>query len=488
MTLREVVLDRDIRAPSGLSPAALIDRYSLRRSASIAALMAFDVLAVVLVCLSGPGFWHIFRLPIYHPTGGQTAAVAAVAVLVAAATHLYGVRALRRSRLRILHCGLITLFLLAVTIIFTNGHVRGPSVFLLWLPAVSMAIVLRIGYDALVYHFVGPADAHRAIMVGRPAYCEWGQYFVKNPPGQPELRMLGAVTDEVQPREWEQRTGLTGLGVLAQFEQVLDRTAPAEVVITDCEMARDSMPRIVEACRQRRIILKLAAAEYDEDTGNVCFMPGFGVPLFVVKPHPMSGTGYVSKRCADVVLTLLGLVLLSPLMLACALIIKLTSPGPVFYSDWRIGVGQKPFRCFKFRTMQQGAAEQQSELEDLNEASGAIFKIKDDPRVTKVGRTLRRWSMDELPQLFNVLKGDMSLVGPRPLPLRDCKRMDDWHKRRHVVLPGVTGPWQASGRSDVDFDDMIRLDFRYIEDWSLYNDFKVMVRTVAAVVFSRGAY
>ena len=312
MTLREVVLDRDIRAPSGLSSAALIDRYSLRRSASILALMLFDVLAVAFVCLYGPGAWHLVHLPIYHPTGGQTAGVAAVAVLVAAATHLYGVRALRRSRLRILHAGLVTLFLLAITIIFTDGHVRGPSVFLLWVPAVSIALGLRIGYDALVYHFVGPADEHPAIMVGRPEYCEWGQYFVQNPPGQPELRMLGAVTDVAQPREWEQRTGLTGLGVLAQFEQVLDRTAPAEVVITDCEMARDSMPRIVEACRKRRIILKLAAAEYDEDTGNVCFMPGFGVPLFVVKPHPMSGTGYVSKRCADVLLALLGLVLLSP--------------------------------------------------------------------------------------------------------------------------------------------------------------------------------
>ncbi len=450
--------------------------------------MLFDILAVVLVCLWGPGVWHILRVPIYHPTGAQTAGVAAVAVLVAAATHLYGVRALRRSRLRILHAGLVTLFLLAITIIFTDGHVRGPSVFLLWVPAVSIALGLRIGYDALVYHFVGPADAHAAIMVGRPEYCEWGQYFVKNPPGQPELRMVGVVTDVAQPREWEQRTRLAGLGVLAQFEQILDRTAPAEVVITDCEMARDSMPRIVEACRKRRIILKLAAADYDEDTGNVCFMPGFGVPLFVVKPHAMSGTGYVSKRLADVLLALLGLLFFSPLMLACALIIKLTSPGPAFFGDWRIGVGQKPFRCFKFRTMHRDAADQQSELEPLNEASGAIFKIKDDPRVTRVGRVLRRWSIDELPQLFNVLRGDMSLVGPRPLPLRDVKRMDDWHKRRHVVLPGVTGPWQSSGRSDMDFDDMIRLDFRYIEDWSLFGDFKIMARTVAAVVFSRGAY
>ena len=170
------------------------------------------------------------------------------------------------------------------------------------------------------------------------------------------------------------------------------------------------------------------------------------------------------------------------------MVIKLTSRGPVFYSDLRIGVGQKPFRCFKFRTMYRDAAEQQGELEALNEATGAIFKIKDDPRVTKAGRVLRRWSIDELPQLFNVLRGNMSLVGPRPLPLRDFKLMDDWHKRRHVVLPGLTGPWQTSGRSDMGFDDMIRLDFRYIEDWSLLSDFKIMLRTVGAVVFSRGAY
>ena len=156
--------------------------------------------------------------------------------------------------------------------------------------------------------------------------------------------------------------------------------------------------------------------------------------------------------------------------------------------DERIGVGQRPFRFYKFRTMVQNARESQGALEDLNEAGGVLFKVRNDPRVTRVGGVLRRLSLDELPQLFNVLKGDMSLVGPRPLPLRDCELMGTWHRRRHVMLPGITGLWQVSGRSDLSFDDMVRLDLQYMETWSLRSDLHIMWRTAGAVLNSHGAY
>jgi lipopolysaccharide/colanic/teichoic acid biosynthesis glycosyltransferase len=160
----------------------------------------------------------------------------------------------------------------------------------------------------------------------------------------------------------------------------------------------------------------------------------------------------------------------------------------VFFVDERIGVGQRPFGCYKFRTMVRGARESQSSLEEFNEADGVLFKMRDDPRLTRVGRVLRRLSLDELPQLFNVLKGDMSLVGPRPLPLRDYQLMEEWHRRRHVMLPGMTGLWQISGRSDLSFDDMVRLDLQYMETWSLKSDLYILWRTTGAVVRSRGAY
>jgi lipopolysaccharide/colanic/teichoic acid biosynthesis glycosyltransferase len=177
-----------------------------------------------------------------------------------------------------------------------------------------------------------------------------------------------------------------------------------------------------------------------------------------------------------------------PLWLLIALAIKLSSRGPVFYADPRIGLAEREFRMLKFRTMVSGAAQQQPELEPENEATGALFKIRRDPRVTPAGRLLRRFSLDELPNLVNVLRGEMSLVGPRPLPLRDYRLLDEWHRRRYNVLPGITGLWQVAGRSDLTFDDLVRLDFYYLENWSIWLDVSILIRTPIAVLRRRGAY
>ncbi len=177
-----------------------------------------------------------------------------------------------------------------------------------------------------------------------------------------------------------------------------------------------------------------------------------------------------------------------PVWLVIALAIKVDSRGPVLYRDRRVGVGEREFGMLKFRTMVAGAAEHQAALERENEAEGALFKIRDDPRVTRVGRVLRRLSLDELPQLWNVLRGQMSLVGPRPLPLRDHELLEDWHRARNLVLPGMTGLWQISGRSGLSFDDLVRLDFTYLENWSIWLDVTIIVKTIPAVLSGKGAY
>jgi lipopolysaccharide/colanic/teichoic acid biosynthesis glycosyltransferase len=177
-----------------------------------------------------------------------------------------------------------------------------------------------------------------------------------------------------------------------------------------------------------------------------------------------------------------------PVWIAIALAVKLSSPGPVFYRDRRVGLGEREFDMLKFRTMVADAAERQRELERANEVGGALFKIRDDPRVTRVGRALRRFSLDEIPQVLNVLRGEMSLVGPRPLPVRDYLLLEEWHRRRYRVLPGMTGLWQISGRSKLTFDDLIRLDFYYLENWSVWLDITILAKTVPAVVSRRGAY
>jgi lipopolysaccharide/colanic/teichoic acid biosynthesis glycosyltransferase len=148
----------------------------------------------------------------------------------------------------------------------------------------------------------------------------------------------------------------------------------------------------------------------------------------------------------------------------------------------------KPFHCFKFRTMREHSDQTQDDLESLNEQSGALFKIRDDPRLTHIGRVLRRFSLDELPQLANVIRGEMSLVGPRPLPMRDFEKLEEWHKKRYLVLPGITGLWQVSGRAELDFDDLVRLDFLYLEQWSILLDLSILLKTIPAVFTRRGAF
>lgn len=204
----------------------------------------------------------------------------------------------------------------------------------------------------------------------------------------------------------------------------------------------------------------------------------------------ITGKDFWIKKSFDFSATVLFLLLFFPVYIAIAIAIKLDSPGPVFFKQTRIGLHRQEFKVWKFRTMRTDANKLQKELEALNETKdGILFKIKDDPRVTRVGKFLRRYSLDELPQLFNVLLGEMSLVGPRPLPTRDVAKFSEHHFIRQEVLPGVTGLWQVSGRSNIlDFEQVVNLDLNYIENWSLKLDFEILLRTVQVVLKKEGAY
>ncbi|OKH25532.1 glucosyltransferase [Hydrococcus rivularis NIES-593] len=215
-----------------------------------------------------------------------------------------------------------------------------------------------------------------------------------------------------------------------------------------------------------------------------------GLPTLRVETPLLVGWDYRLKRWLDIIGAFFGVIFLSPLLIAVAIAIKLSSPGPVFFCQERIGLYGKVFQMWKFRTMVVNAAELQASLEAQNQIQDKVmFKLRNDPRITPIGHFLRRTSIDELPQLFNVLLGQMSLVGPRPLPVRDVERFEQWHHIRHRVLPGVTGLWQISGRSDIeDFNDAARLDLYYIDNWSLNLDLDILVETIRVVLFGRGAY
>jgi exopolysaccharide biosynthesis polyprenyl glycosylphosphotransferase len=214
-----------------------------------------------------------------------------------------------------------------------------------------------------------------------------------------------------------------------------------------------------------------------------------GVPVVTIRSGPEEDWRLLAKRLIDILGSVALLLVLAPFFALVAWLIKLDSRGTVFFMQERIGFNKRRFKLIKFRTMTDGADQQQTLLEHLNEVEGPVFKIKNDPRVTRLGKFLRRFSIDELPQLFNVLKGDMSLVGPRPLPVRDVERIDvTSHKRRFSIKPGITCLWQVNGRSNIRFDDWVLLDLEYIDKWSLGLDLLILLKTIPAVLKGPGAY
>jgi exopolysaccharide biosynthesis polyprenyl glycosylphosphotransferase len=273
------------------------------------------------------------------------------------------------------------------------------------------------------------------------------------------------------------------------LREMLDETEVRNVILAGAERLGDEeFLDLLRSVRLRKVSLRVVPGAITLLKTRPVLSEYTGVPLFEIGYPRLDNTQRSLKRLLDVAGSLLGLTLLSPLLLSVALAVKLTSPGPVLFRQKRIGADEKVFICYMFRSMYEDAEARQEELEAMNEADGAVFKIKNDPRITPVGRFIRRWSIDELPQLINVLKGEMSLVGPRPLPVRDFERMSETHKERLAAIPGMSGYWQISGRSNLSFDDMVRLDLYYIENWSLSFDVKIILKTLGAVLKREGAY
>jgi exopolysaccharide biosynthesis polyprenyl glycosylphosphotransferase len=276
---------------------------------------------------------------------------------------------------------------------------------------------------------------------------------------------------------------------LPRLRETLDETEVRNVILTGAERLDDEeFLDLLRSVRLRKVKLRVVPGAVTLLKTRPVLSEYAGLPLFEVGYPRLDNTQRSLKRLLDVTGSLLGLTLLSPLLLPVALAVKLTSPGPVLFRQKRIGADEKVFVCYMFRSMYEDAEARQEELEAMNEADGAVFKIKNDPRVTPLGRFIRRWSIDELPQLINVLKGEMSLVGPRPLPVRDFERMSEMHKERLAAIPGMSGYWQISGRSNLSFEDMVRLDLYYIENWSLSFDVKIILKTLGAVLKREGAY
>jgi exopolysaccharide biosynthesis polyprenyl glycosylphosphotransferase len=342
---------------------------------------------------------------------------------------------------------------------------------------------LRAGYDevtSIVLRALGVR--RRVVLVGPAPDVEHLQSALGTASTGIPYDFVGALSPSARVE------GIPRLGDLPDLSVVLARVGAAELIVADAEIGREALLEIVEEAHRQDIRVRIAPRTTAILAERAEYIPGQAVPLFELRPPVLAGANWLVKRAFDLTVSALVLGLGLPLWLLVAAAIKLTSAGPVFYRDRRVGLHEREFEMIKFRTMEEGAADQQTALEHANEAGDVLFKIRDDPRITAVGRLLRRLSLDEIPQMINILRGEMSLVGPRPLPVRDHERLEDWHRKRSLVLPGVTGLWQISGRSELGIDDLVQLDFYYLERWSIWLDVSIILKTLPAILGRRGAY
>jgi exopolysaccharide biosynthesis polyprenyl glycosylphosphotransferase len=278
--------------------------------------------------------------------------------------------------------------------------------------------------------------------------------------------------------------------IVEQLNSVIaNKTVDEVLVALPIDKYGSLVQAIVRQCEEQGIIVRVRTEMSTLNIGRSYVDDLQGVPIVTIQSGPQDGWQLLAKRLIDIIASTVLLMLFAPLFITIILLIKWDSPGPVFFRQERVGFNKRRFRMLKFRTMIEGSDQQQRALEHLNEVEGPVFKIKNDPRITRIGAFLRRFSIDELPQLVNVLKGEMSLVGPRPLPLRDVERIDiQWHKRRFSIKPGITCLWQVNGRSNIGFNEWVRMDLDYIDKWSLGLDLLILVKTIPAVFKGPGAY
>ncbi len=489
-TVRREPGERDMRAKRPPALSFLLRIATARTVARIVLLLALDFAGVALAIFTALVLKEALHGSVVPDAARRgTEQFLPFAYLLTALlfwrSGLYSARSLRPGLSRIV----ASLFQVAfVALIFAVVSGEHFSSYYLFYGSLAFALLYVSSFRYAFERASGAAlraagYRRRALLVGTGKHIRDLAHALADAPHSP-VEVVGYLA----PSSLRSPGTLRSLGTLDDLGPALSAQHVDEVIIADPEFPQVEALELVDQCHQRGVQVMLAPSTMEILIHRAEFVPGQSVPLFELGPPVFEGVDFALKRTFDIVGSTLLLVLLSPLLAAIALAVRLSSRGPIIFHSVRRGIGQRPFRCLKFRTMHTDAEQRQADLEDLNEASGALFKIREDPRLTPIGRLLRRFSLDELPQLVNVLRGDMSLVGPRPLPERDYEMLEEWHRKRYLVLPGITGLWQVSGRSELDFDDLVHLDFLYLESWSLALDLTILLKTIPAVLTRRGAF
>ena len=354
-----------------------------------------------------------------------------------------------------------------------------------WLLSIAFVTLARALARSLVKQVLAPTEPILIVGTGTVA-----RRVAEKLTSRPEygLEVVGFMDDD--PLELPEDAP-PYLGEQRRLEQVVRAYGIERVIVAFSTATAASHVELLKRCAELNVRVDIVPRLFEVIGLRSVVHNVAGIPLLSIKPPRLSGPQHALKRSMDIIVSSLTLIVLSPLFAYAALRIKVESKGPVFFRQERMGAGGKPFRIYKFRSMYLDADERKRDLEHLNkhrEDGPRMFKVPDDPRITRFGRFLRAWSLDELPQLLNVLKGEMSLVGPRPLILIEDENIVGHHRRRLNITPGLTGIWQVLGRSDIPFSEMVGLDYLYATNWSLWGDVKLLFHTVPAVLRRRGAY
>lgn len=387
---------------------------------------------------------------------------------------------------------------IAMAVVILNAFLQRfhPSR-LIFLIAIPVAIVLLLG-ARMLFRVARERMWARGIGVDRVAIVGSGraarrlmQWLFSQP--QLGYEVVGFVDDNGNDTEIAVATPTRvfrplRLGHVDSIRDIIEERAIDEVIIAMPPRDHDRIVQLMENCRETGVEFKLVPDLYAMALDRVNIHEVAGMPLIGLKPAQISGWNFAMKRLMDVAVSLFVLVTFSWLIAIIAIAIRLDSEGPILFRQERVGRNGRRFICYKFRTMVEDAETQKERLQRAYGQGSLLFKLRDDPRRTRVGRWLRRSSLDELPQFINILLGEMSVVGPRPAVPLEVADYEDWHYDRLLVPPGLTGLWQVNGRSNLTFDEMVRLDLYYAENWSPWLDVKTMIRTVPAILTARGAY
>lgn len=380
------------------------------------------------------------------------------------------------------------LLLSAISILTSRKNITKEVLLTFWVSCISLTTVARLlvrrtlvylrGHGRNLRYVVFVGSSARAIDLAQRVLSRQDLGF----------RLLGFVDDDF---DCEQRSipKAKRLCTLDEFPNFLENHVVDEIfIVLPIKSYYEKIRKVIILCEELGIVCRVPSNWFEFQTAKTSAFDLDGIPiltLYTGSHHQLENLWL--KRFLDILVSIAALLLFSPVLVVVSALIKATSKGPVFFKQDRIGYNRRRFKMIKFRTMVPDAEALQAQIEHLNEADGPAFKIKEDPRITAIGKWLRRTSIDEVPQLLNVIKGDMSLVGPRPLPIRDVQGIDErWQKRRFSMRPGLTCLWQVSGRNNLPFSDWMKLDLEYIDSWSISLDFKILMKTIPAVIKATG--